>query len=130
MPIPGEATSPTNRTDPTVHASVPVIDLTEAAAAEVRRLIDSRGLTDVYLRVGVQGGGCSGLSYLMDLDSNIGPHDKIFEVRGVKIIVDLKSALYLRGTVIDHANSLVGGGFKFSNPNASKSCGCGTSFSA
>jgi iron-sulfur cluster assembly protein len=115
---------------PVAGESSPPINLTENAAREVRRLLDAQGQADVCLRVGVLGGGCSGLTYDLRLDAAVGPFDKVFDVRGIKVVIDLKSGLYLKGTVIDHVNSLVGGGFKFTNPNASKSCGCGTSFSA
>jgi iron-sulfur cluster assembly protein len=107
-----------------------MIDLTPAASAEVKRRLQADDMKGHYLRVGVQGGGCSGLTYQLGFDDQVGQFDKAFDVQGVPVVVDLKSALYLRGTVIDFVTAMVGGGFKFSNPNASKSCGCGTSFSA
>ena len=106
------------------------VQLTDAAAAELKRLIDTQHLKDHCLRVGVQGGGCSGLMYSLHFDNEGGKFDKTTEVKGVKVVVDMKSALYLNGTTIDFIQSLTGGGFKFSNPNASRSCGCGESFSA
>ncbi|HEX9749782.1 MAG TPA: iron-sulfur cluster assembly accessory protein [candidate division Zixibacteria bacterium] len=108
-----------------------MVGLTDAAAAEVKRLMESQQLGDDFcLRLGVVGGGCSGLTYQVNFDNESGKFDKVFEIKGVRVIVDLKSALYLKGIVIDYVPAIVGGGFKFSNPNASKSCGCGTSFSA
>ncbi len=106
------------------------IDMTDAAIIEVKRRLQAEDMKGHFLRVGVQGGGCSGLTYQLAFDDQVGQLDKGFDVRGVPIVVDLKSGLYLRGTVIDYVSAMVGGGFKFSNPNASKSCGCGTSFSA
>ena len=107
-----------------------LIDLTEAAANEVKRLIATQNLTNHYLRVGVQGGGCSGLVYSLHLDDETHETDRVFDVKEVKIVVDAKSAMYLAGTRIDFIQSMTGGGFKFNNPNTSPSCGCGTSFSA
>jgi iron-sulfur cluster assembly protein len=115
---------------PIVGQSPFVIELTDAASAEVKRRLQTDDMKGHYLRVGVQGGGCSGLMYQLAFDDQIGSLDKVFDVNGIPVVVDLKSALYLRGVVIDYVSAMVGGGFKFSNPNASKSCGCGTSFSA
>ncbi len=106
------------------------VQLTDAAANELKRLIATQDLKDHFLRVGVQGGGCSGLMYSLHFDNELGKYDKMTEVKGIKVVVDMKSALYLSGTTIDFIQSLTGGGFKFSNPNASRSCGCGESFSA
>jgi len=114
----------------TADDAAPAIDLTEKAASEILRLIDVESLGEHYLRVGVQGGGCSGLQYSLNFDPQVEKFDKVFDVKGVRIVVDLKSALYLQGTTLDYVQSLTGGGFKFSIPNASRSCGCGTSFSA
>lgn len=115
---------------PIVGQSSSVIDLTEAAVKEVKRRLEDDGMKGHYLRVGVQGGGCSGLMYQLAFDDQVGQFDKVFDVKGVPVIIDLKSGLYLRGVTIDYVSAMVGGGFKFTNPNASKSCGCGTSFSA
>jgi iron-sulfur cluster assembly protein len=107
-----------------------MITLTENALNEINRLKTNQHLEEHYLRVGVQGGGCSGLMYNMRFDKEVGPYDKVFDVDGVKIIVDIKSALYLKGTTLDFSSDLTGGGFKFVNPSANRSCGCGASFSA
>ena len=108
----------------------PVITLSEAAVKEVRRLMNVQGMTEGGLRVGVKGGGCSGLSYTINFDDKIGQYDTVFEIEGIKVIVDAKSAIYLQGTQLDFHKDLTGGAFKFVNPNAEKTCGCGESFSA
>jgi iron-sulfur cluster assembly protein len=108
----------------------PGITLTEAALKEVKRLMYVQGMTEGGLRLGVKGGGCSGLSYTINFDEKIGPYDQVYEFDGVKVIVDAKSAIYLQGTQLDYHKDLMGGNFKFVNPNASKTCGCGESFSA
>jgi iron-sulfur cluster assembly protein len=115
---------------PIVGQSAQMIDLTETASAEVKRRLQAEDMKGHYLRVGVQGGGCSGLMYQLAFDDQVGQFDKVFDVRGIPVVIDLKSALYLRGVTIDYVTAMVGGGFKFTNPNATKSCGCGTSFSA
>ena len=111
-------------------SSTPVVTLSDAAINEINRLMNVQGLTEVGLRLGVKGGGCSGLSYTVNFDEKIGPHDSVYDIDGIKIIVDLKSAIYLQGTQLDFQKDLVSGNFKFVNPNADKTCGCGESFSA
>ncbi|HSE59844.1 MAG TPA: iron-sulfur cluster assembly accessory protein [Nitrospiraceae bacterium] len=111
-------------------ATTPVITLTESAVKEVKRLLDLQGITEGGLRLGVKGGGCSGLSYTLNFDEKIGPHDQVYDIEGIKVIVDAKSAIYLQGTQLDYYKDLVTGSFRFINPNASKTCGCGESFSA
>jgi iron-sulfur cluster assembly protein len=108
----------------------PVITLSEAALKEVTRLMNVQGLTEGGLRLGVKGGGCSGLSYTINFDEKIGQYDQVYDFEGVKVIVDAKSAIYLQGTQLDFQKDLMGGSFKFVNPNANKTCGCGESFSA
>jgi iron-sulfur cluster assembly protein len=106
------------------------ISISERAVNEVRRIIADQNLPDsTSLRVGVKGGGCSGFSYTLGFDDNVNETDQVNEVDGVKVICDPKSFLYLNGTEVDFEESLMGRGFKFTNPNASKSCGCGESFS-
>ena len=105
--------------------------MTETAAKQVKQLKETQHLPDtVFLRMGVKGGGCSGLSYLLEFDSERGPHDKEFEIEGVKVVCDKKSYLYLNGTTLDYVQQGLTGGFTFVNPQAKSSCGCGTSFSA
>jgi iron-sulfur cluster assembly protein len=107
-----------------------VIGLTERAANEVRRIVKEQKLAEnTVLRVGVKGGGCSGFSYTLGFDDNVTEIDQVTEVNGVKVVCDPKSFLYLSNTEVDFEESLMGRGFKFGNPNASKTCGCGESFS-
>ena len=108
-----------------------MISLTPAAAQEVKRLMEKEQKPNLGLRLGVKGGGCSGLSYVLAIEEAAPrQYDTVFEQEGVKVLVDAKSHLYLDGTTVDYKNGLVGGGFEFLNPNAKKSCGCGTSFTA
>ncbi len=107
-----------------------VVTLTDAAIKEVKRLLNVQGITEGGLRLGVKGGGCSGLSYTLNFDETIGQYDTVQEVDGIKVIIDAKSAIYLQGTQLDFQKDLVSGAFKFINPNANKTCGCGESFSA
>jgi iron-sulfur cluster assembly protein len=104
--------------------------LTETASKHVKKLLEEQKLQGVFLRVGVKGGGCSGLSYSLEFDSELGPHDKKFELDGVTVVCDAKSYLYLNGTTLDYVTEGLQGGFTFINPQAKSSCGCGTSFSA
>jgi iron-sulfur cluster assembly protein len=104
--------------------------ISDRAADEVQRIIGEQKLPDgTALRVGVKGGGCSGFSYTLGFDDQIGAVDQVTEIDGVRIVCDPKSFLYLNGTMVDFEDNLMGRGFKFTNPNASKSCGCGESFS-
>lgn len=105
-----------------------MIALTPSAIEEVKRLQAKQPHPDLGLRVGVKGGGCSGLSYVLNFDARH-EGDNIFEFEGTRVFVDPKSLLYLEGLTLDFSDSLEGRGFKFINPNASKSCGCGESFS-
>ena len=105
------------------------IEITEQAAAEIRRIVEERGALEGALRVGVKGGGCSGLSYVMDFASKPNPNDKIFERDGARVVVDPKSFVFLDGMTISWKSTLLEKGFQLENPNVKKSCGCGTSFS-
>ena len=105
------------------------IDLTENAVKRIKAILSGENKPDHGLRVSVGGGGCSGMSYNLSFDDNIGEFYKIFEIKGVKIFCDLKSWLYVKGTTIDFSDDLLSGGFKIENPNAERTCGCGTSFS-
>ena len=105
-----------------------MIAVTQNAASEAKRLLEKQGKPEFGLRVGVQGGGCSGLSYKLGFDQER-PGDNIQQIEGVKIFVDPKSYLYLDGTTLDFVDGLEGRGFKFLNPQAKKTCGCGESFS-
>lgn len=105
----------------------PPITLTEAAVARVTNLL-AKAPEGARLRVGVRGGGCSGLEYVLKLDAERRPNDAEYVISGVPIVVDAKSALYIQGSTLDFTNQLIGGGFRVSNPNAERTCGCGTSF--
>ena len=107
-----------------------MITVTDKAKSKVEELIRSSNLNESYfLRVSVAGGGCSGLSYKLDFDNEIKPGDQFFEDKGIRISLDMKSFLYLAGTELDFSDGLNGKGFNFQNPNASRTCGCGESFS-
>jgi len=106
-----------------------VIAITDRAVKEVKRILSEQKLPVVTaLRVGVKGGGCSGFSYTLGFDDQTSELDQLQETEGVRIVCDPKSFLYLNGTQIDFEDNLMGRGFKFGNPNASKTCGCGESF--
>ena len=106
-----------------------MIILTPAATQEVKRLIGLEQKPNLGLRIGVKGGGCSGMSYVLAIEEAAPKqYDSIFEQEGVKLLIDAKSHLYLDGTTVDFTSSVMGGGFQFSNPLAKKSCGCGSSF--
>jgi iron-sulfur cluster assembly protein len=107
-----------------------MIALTDRARQEVRRILTDQKLPEgTALRVGIKGGGCSGFSYTLGFDDQVGETDQVFEFDGLRVVCDPKSFLYLSGTELDFEESLMGRGFKFGNPNASKTCGCGESFS-
>ncbi|MGB7085566.1 MAG: iron-sulfur cluster assembly accessory protein [Phormidesmis sp.] len=103
--------------------------MSETALTHVKALREKQG-SDLCLRVGVRQGGCSGMSYMMDFEdaANIGEHDEVYDYEGFKVVCDRKSLLYLYGLMLDYSDALIGGGFQFTNPNASQTCGCGKSF--
>jgi len=109
-----------------------MIHVTEKAATKIQELLAREGVTSEAggLRVGVQGGGCSGLTYAMRLDTQARERDKVFEEHGARIFVDPKSYLYLNDTTLDYQEDLMRQGFVFHNPAAARSCGCGSSFTA
>jgi iron-sulfur cluster assembly protein len=107
-----------------------MITVTERAKGKLVNLRSESNYDETYfVRVGVEGGGCSGLTYKLDFDNQPNPEDQVFEDKGIKIAVDRKSFLYLVGTELDFTDGLNGKGFNFVNPNASRTCGCGESFS-
>lgn len=107
-----------------------MITVTDAAKERALLLISEENHpTESFIRVGVDSGGCSGLSYKLEFDHVMQPNDQVFEDKGLKIVVDRKSFLYLAGTELDYTGGLNGKGFVFVNPNASRTCGCGESFS-
>jgi iron-sulfur cluster assembly protein len=106
-----------------------MITASEKAALHIEELRKESSLgPDYFIRVAVEGGGCSGLSYKLDFDNEERQGDQAFESNGVKIVVDMKSFLYLCGTELDFSDGLNGKGFNFINPNATRTCGCGESF--
>src|SRR5215813_1128472 len=107
------------------------IEISEVAARKIRSLMAKQGISDGGLRVGVKGGGCSGLSYTFAWEREARLGDEVFEgPEGAKIFVDKKSLLFLNGTVLDYDTNLISKGFVFNNPNAKSTCGCGSSFGA
>jgi iron-sulfur cluster assembly protein len=106
------------------------VSMTPVAVTRVKELMTTQKVDQAFLRMGVRGGGCSGMTYDLQFDNELRKHDKQFEVEGVKVVVDVKSYLYLNGTTLDYVTQGLTGGFTFVNPNAKSSCGCGTSFTA
>tara|TARA_X000001036_G_C20149237_1_gene590706 strand:- start:136 stop:525 length:390 start_codon:yes stop_codon:yes gene_type:complete len=106
------------------------IFVTEKAAKRLKAVMSSEGKDNHFVRMSVDSGGCSGMNYKMDFEDNQGDYDKIFEINGLKVVCDLKSWLYLKNITIDYSDDMLNGGFKIENPNAERTCGCGTSFSA
>ncbi|MEE8577515.1 MAG: iron-sulfur cluster assembly accessory protein [candidate division Zixibacteria bacterium] len=106
-----------------------LIKITTPAITEIKRLIEAEDSSNLFLRLGISSGGCSGMSYKMEFDDRAGEFDRKFVFDGLKVLVDLKALVHLKGCTIDFESSLMGGGFSFSNPNATRSCGCGSSFS-
>ena len=107
-----------------------MINITEKAKEEIISLRSKEGMSQEHnIRVSVKGGGCSGLMYDLEFDQEILEGDQVYEDKGIKILVDKKSLLYLLGTTLDYSDGLNGKGFQFVNPNAARTCGCGESFS-
>ena len=107
-----------------------MVTITEKAATKVKEIAREQGLEGQGLRLRVVGGGCSGFSYELHFDDNVSDLDETFELEGVTVYLDTISAQYLEGTEIDYVEGLQGAGFRFNNPNATRTCGCGSSFSA
>ena len=105
-----------------------MVQVSDRAQQEIFRLKDEEGAADKNIRVSVKAGGCSGLMYDLSFDAQVGDGDQIFEDKGIKILVDKKSMLYLVGTTLEFSDGLNGKGFQFVNPNATRTCGCGESF--
>jgi iron-sulfur cluster assembly protein len=106
-----------------------MITVTDSAKEQALKLMEEDGKPNLFIRVGVEGGGCSGLMYQLKFDNEEKEGDKSFEDNGIKVVVDKKSFLYLIGTSLDFSGGLNGKGFVFNNPNAGRTCGCGESFS-
>ena len=113
----------------TAVAEEQIVSITPGASSAVKRLLARHDNPKLRLRLGVRGGGCSGLQYAVDLDDDIDPmFDRTCEIDGIPVVIDKKSAVYLHGAELDFSNDLLSGGFKISNPNAKRDCGCGASF--
>jgi len=121
-----------NESAPNLHSpeeTIMAVSLSESAAKEVKKIITDQNLPeDTVLRVGVQGGGCSGFAYSLNFDTNVTEKDRVADFFGVKLAVEKKFDPYLDGTVVDFYDGLEKRGFVFNNPNVVKSCGCGSSF--
>ena len=105
-----------------------LIIVTPAAVTEAKRLMTMEKKENLFLRLTISEGGCSGMSYSMTFDDHPSDLDRAFDFDGLPVRVDLKALMYLKGSTLDYQSGLVGGGFKFTNPNAKRSCGCGSSF--
>ncbi len=116
-------------TAPAPKPARPLIAITPLALGKAKELLARHGKEGHGLRVGVRGGGCSGLSYMLDFESDARKGDQVMEFDGLKVFLDIKSQLFLAGTTLDYTVSLMDTGFKFVNPNAKRSCSCGESFS-
>jgi iron-sulfur cluster assembly accessory protein len=122
-------TPTTTPTAPQVTPKAAPITLTASAVAKVKEIMAQQTPVPAGLRVGVQGGGCSGFSYAMSFENSAGMMDKTFDMDGLKVYVDATSVMYLNGCIVDYVETLEGAGFKFENPNVKSTCGCGSSFS-
>lgn len=105
-----------------------IINITPSAIGELKRLIAEENEDGLFLRLGVAAGGCSGMSYTMAFDTNASEMDRVFDFDGLPVRVDLKALRYIKDSILDYKGGMLGGGFSFSNPNAKRSCGCGSSF--
>lgn len=104
------------------------LELTDLAAKRIGEIKQQQSLTDTYgVRLGVESGGCSGLSYVLEIDEP-SEDDRVFDSKGFKVFCDPKSYLFINGTIVDYIDDLLNGGFRFENPNVDRACGCGTSF--
>jgi len=105
------------------------VNITEAAVEETKRLLGQEKMDNPYLRLSVAAGGCSGMSYAMAVETEKTEYDNEYDYNGLKVLIDSRALQYLSGAILDYKGGMLGGGFSFENPNASRSCGCGTSFS-
>ena len=109
-------------------ADAPAVVLTEAAIAHIKRMQTENDMKGFGLRYGLQGGGCSGYSYLLEFEEAPQPDDEVFEFDGVQVFMNALHIQYLRGTTLDFSDTLMGAGFQIQNPNVKRQCGCGSSF--
>ena len=129
-PLPGLTEEAAQKGTTVAHEEFP-LDVTENAVSMIKAaLVETAGEEGDVLRVGVKGGGCSGLSYSLNFVEDVSEDDYLVSFENVKVIIDGFSATFLSGTSLDYVETLQGAGFKFENPNAKRTCGCGSSFSA
>ncbi|MCB0281001.1 MAG: iron-sulfur cluster insertion protein ErpA [Calditrichae bacterium] len=105
-----------------------MISVSNKAIGKIKEILQSEQKESSFIRVGIKGGGCSGFTYLLDIEDQQKESDQLFDFDGVKLVIDSKSVIYLAGTELDYTDGLNGAGFIFNNPNAVKTCGCGNSF--
>lgn len=105
-----------------------MINVSDKAVGKIRDILDGEQKSDGYIRVGIKGGGCSGFTYILDIEQDQKDGDQLYDFGGVKVLIDSKSIIYLAGTELDYTDGLNGAGFVFNNPNAQRTCGCGNSF--
>ncbi|HHM02571.1 MAG TPA: iron-sulfur cluster insertion protein ErpA [Caldithrix abyssi] len=105
-----------------------MIEVTQKAVSKIREIMREENKAESFIRIGIKGGGCSGFTYVLDIDDQKTEGDQLYEYGDVKVIIDSKSVVYLAGTQLDYTDGLNGSGFVFNNPNAAKTCGCGNSF--
>jgi iron-sulfur cluster assembly protein len=127
QPIPAPPTAMAAPAAPAAAPSKREVEITAAAAAEIARQRDKRSTPDAMIRIGVRGGGCTGFTYVFEWTEQARATDKVFSAHGVSIVIDPKSLVYLGGMQLDFVRGMMGHGFKFNNPNAKGSCGCGES---
>ena len=125
--VAGSSASPAAAPAPGRTLSKREIEITAAAAGEIAKQRDKRGTPGASIRIGVRGGGCTGFTYVFEWAEQIRPTDSVFTEHGVSVVVDPKSLVYLGGMQLDFVRGMMGHGFKFNNPNAKGSCGCGES---
>ena len=120
-----------NKTQEFIPGVTEDINITPKAIKEIKRIIQENNIPENFgLRIGIKGGGCSGMTYTLGFDAEAKPTDNVIDFDGIDVFVDMKSFLYLTGTELDYVDGLNGKGFTFNNPNAKRTCGCGSSFSA
>ena len=105
-----------------------MITVSDKAVSKIKEILDSEQKSDGFIRVGIKGGGCSGFTYVLDIEEHQKEGDQLYNFDNVKVLVDSKSIIYLAGTELDYTDGLNGAGFVFNNPNAQRTCGCGNSF--
>ena len=105
-----------------------MITVSDNAVVKIKDILSAEQKSDGFIRVGIKGGGCSGFTYLLDIEDNQKETDQVLDYGGVKVLIDSKSMVYLAGTELDYTDGLNGAGFVFNNPNAQRTCGCGNSF--